>query len=86
MKNKPLARCNPRHWLDPSNEIMETSCSGNIINSTVPMTVTITNDDVLGSEGKGHQIKPQQISIRTGLRKLCFKRLHKLYIINNLII
>lgn len=67
-----MARCNPRHWFDPNSGQMEENCGEGMIKSTDAGKVTIIQDEILGSNGKGHQIKPQKIEIRTGLRKLSY--------------
>lgn len=68
---KTLARCNPVDWFNSNDDhLLEESCSGSIIYSTINTTIETIKDEALGQEGSGNQLKPQKILVKTSPRKI----------------
>uniref|UniRef100_A0A0P6D6L5 Integrin beta n=1 Tax=Daphnia magna TaxID=35525 RepID=A0A0P6D6L5_9CRUS len=67
---KTLARCNPVDWFNSNDDhLLEESCSGSIIYSTINTTIETIKDEALGQEGSGNQLKPQKILVKTSPHK-----------------
>lgn len=68
LDGKVLPRCNPRQWLkSQDSEYLDAKCDL-VIDSLESGEVTLVQNQPLGENRMGHQIRPQRILLRTSPR------------------